>query len=470
MTAARSIAARLAAMFAVAALLVLSLLGYALDRQLAAVLRRQQLEQLDTRFQDIDYVLNRLRTPEQWQRIHAKLDALTPPDRSTQYWILSEDPQIRYGNAPPEVVAFSGPARVGELAIGDRPEPTLVRTAYFPADALHAALRFSVGVDSASYARTRRAFRSALVASVSGGVLLVAAIGYLVTHLGLVPVRRLSREARALSPSTLSQRLVVARLPAELSDLAHSFNGALDRLEAAYQQLEGFNADVAHELRTPLTNLMGQTQVALSRERSAPQLVDVLQSNLEELERLRGIVNDMLFLARANLGERAQQLQWTSLAAEVERTIEFLDFLIEEANITVRVQGNAQAPIDSSLFRRAVTNLLDNAIHHCQARSQVVVEISASGGQVRVAVCNPGPEIPAEHVGRLFDRFYRVDTARSNSGGSHGLGLAIVKAVAAMHAGTVFAASRDGVTTVGFSVASGAYVDQVLGPHSIMNE
>ncbi len=452
-----AIAARLAAMFAIAALLVLSLLGYALDRELAAVLRRQQIEQLDTKFQDIDYVLERLRGPEQWVRIHAKLDALTPPDRSTQYWILSDDPQIRYGNALAEIVSFSqGASNVGELRIGGRAEPMLIRSAYLPANARHAALRFIVGIDSASYAHTRRDFRSVLLASGSGGVLLFALIGYLITHWGLVPLKRLSREAHELSPSMLSQRLVVAQLPAELSDLAQSFNGALDRLEAAYEQLETFNADVTHELRTPLTNLIGQTQVALSRERNAAQLVEVLQSNLEDLERLRAMINDMLFLARANMGERPQQLRQAALATEVEKAVEFLDFLTEEANVSVRVHGDAQARIESSLFQRAVTNLLHNAIRHSPAGSEIVVEVAADAGQARVSVSNPGPAIPPEHLGRLFDRFYRVDTARTNSGESHGLGLAIVKAVAAMHAGRVFATSSGGITTVGFSVATGA--------------
>jgi two-component system heavy metal sensor histidine kinase CusS len=250
----------------------------------------------------------------------------------------------------------------------------------------------------------------------------------------------------------LSQRLVTAQLPAELSDLAQSFNGALDRLEAAYQQLESFNADVTHDLRTPLTNLIGHTQVALSRERSVPQLVEVLQSNLEDMERLRGIVNDMLFLARANQGERPQQLLRTSLAAEVHKAIEFLDFLLEEAQVHVRVQGDAQAPIERSLFCRAVTNLLHNAIRHSPPGSEIVVELAAAEDHARVTVSNPGPAIPAEHLGRLFDRFYRVDASRTNSGESHGLGLAIVKAVAAMHAGNVSATSRGGITTVGFSV------------------
>jgi two-component system heavy metal sensor histidine kinase CusS len=454
----RSIAARLATMFAVAALAVLSLLGYALDRELAAVLRQQQIEQLNTRFQDIDYVIERLRSPEQWARIHAKLDALTPQDRSTRYWILSDDPQARYGGELAEIRGFNqeaghGSSNVGELRIGDQTAPMLIRSAYFAANQQHAALRFIVAVDSAPYVRTRRTFRSVMLISISFGVLLVAMIGYFVTQWGLVPLKRLSQEAHALSPSALSQRLVMAHLPSELSDLAHSFNGALDRLEAAYGQLESFNADVAHELRTPLTNLIGQTQVALARERSVPELVDVLHSNLEDMERLRGIVNDMLFLARASMGERPQHLSRTSLAAEVEKAVEFLDFLMEEANVNVQVKGDVQAPIESSLFRRAVTNLLHNALRHSQPGSEIVVDITAEKDLARIAVSNTGPAIPPEHVGRLFDRFYRADIARSNSDESHGLGLAIVKAIATMHSGSVFAASRDGITTIGFSVA-----------------
>jgi len=237
-----------------------------------------------------------------------------------------------------------------------------------------------------------------------------------------------------------------------LSNLGASFNGALDRLESAYQQLEVFNADVTHELRTPLANLIGQTQVALSRERSAEQLVEVLQSNLEELERLRAIVNDMLFLTRADQGERASRLASVSIAEEVNKTVEFLDFIMDEADVTVRVQGDASAQIEISLFRRAVTNLLHNAIQHSKAKAEIVVDVTDDQSEVRIAVSNPGEEIPKEHLPRLFDRFYRVDSARSNSTESHGLGLSIVKAIAQMHNGSVFASSRNGVTVVGFSV------------------
>jgi len=136
----------------------------------------------------------------------------------------------------------------------------------------------------------------------------------------------------------------------------------------------------------------------------------------------------------------------------VALTLEFLDLLLDEAQISVRVEGQAQAPVEASLFRRALINLLQNALQHSKPGSLIVVSLKEQGDSVEVLVRNPGEAIPAEHLPRLFNRFYRVDPSRGNSGESHGLGLAIVKAVAQMHGGQVFARSADGYTSVGFSV------------------
>ncbi len=457
----RSIAWRLAAMFAVATLLVFFMIGFALHKVLENELDRHQLEQLNTKYQMMEYMIVRSHTTEHWQHVTAKLDALSPADGSTQFWIDSPDPRYRYGK-PTEDVArlLKGPAGIGEIAMPDRPHPMRIEAGDIPAHDDRPAVRFMVGVDSAPYFKTKHAFRLALLILSSLGAAVVTGLGLMIARFGLKPLNKLSQEAGELSPKNLSQRLQLSRLPAELSKLGASFNGALDRLESAYQQLEGFNADVTHELRTPLANLIGQTQVALSRERSASELVDVLQSNLEELERLRAIVNDMLFLARADQGERAIRLEAVSIAAEVNKTVEFLDFIMDEADVSVRVEGDAQAQIETALFRRAVTNLLHNAIQHSKAKSEIVVEVTSNqhpvqsrgAHGVRIAVSNPGPEIPREHLPRLFDRFYRVDSARANSWESHGLGLSIVKAIAKMHNGSVFASSQDGITVVGFSV------------------
>ncbi len=269
-----------------------------------------------------------------------------------------------------------------------------------------------------------------------------------------MPVVKLSEAARTLSPKNLSQRLVLSPPVAELAPLTDSFNGALDRLETAYAQLEGFSADVAHELRTPICNMIGTTQVTLTRERGVDELRDTLASSLEELERLRGIVNDMLFLARADRGEQANCRDVASLADEVRKTIEFLEPLIEEKAMTVDISGDAEVPVDKSLFRRAINNLLHNAIQYSPAGARVNVELrrKEDGGDVAVAVTNPGDTIAEEHLMRLFDRFYRADPSRAFSADNHGLGLAIVKAIAKMHGGTVFARSSGGHNTIGLTL------------------
>ncbi len=462
MNASRSIAIRLAALFAAAALGVFTLTGIALHRVFDQAIDEHQLEQIDTKFQDMEYMIKRVRAPEQWERVHAKLDALTPPDGGTRFWIWSDDPAIQYGNLQAEITSVStvgdrstgaGASGRGEVTIEQHAAPMKTRSEYFAADGSRPALRFMVGIDSEPFVRTEREFEQALIAWSALGVVMVALLGYWAARFGLLPLRRISREAQRIDATNLAQRIDTSSLPLELSDFGRSFNGALDRLDAAYSKLEAFNADVTHELRTPLANLIGQTQVALSRERSTAELEETLQSNLEELERLRSIISDMLFLARADQGEKAMSLAPASLSEEVQKTVEFLDLITDEAGVTVRIEGDARAPIERSLLRRAITNLLYNAIRHTHSPDEIVVRLSETDTDARIAISNPGPEIPTEQIGRIFDRFYRIDTARANSGENHGLGLSIVKAVASMHAGTVFASSRDGVTTVGFSVA-----------------
>jgi two-component system heavy metal sensor histidine kinase CusS len=449
----QSIAVRLAWMFALAALVVFSLVGAALHRVLYRELERHQIEELQTRVEVMQHMISRTDTPESWLRVHDKLDSLAPGDRAIRVWAFSSDPAFEYGDAPGTLrQRLAGPDGLGEIALteGARPLRTLTRT--IPATGARPDVRFVVGIDSTGFHDTMRVFAIALIALSLAGVAGVAALGYWIARVGLQPVSRLSEEARRIRPSNLSQRLEQSG-PNELTRLVGAFNGALDRLEGAYKQLDAFNADVAHELRTPLTNLIGQTQVALSKQRTVEQHREVLQSNLEELDRLRAIVNDMLFLARADRGAVASDLVRVSLAAEVDRAVDFMEVVLDDLGVRVRVEGDAQASIDRSLFGRAITNLLQNAVQHSAPGSEVVVRVTPERGGARIAVANPGEPIPSEHLNRLFDRFYRVDVSRGNSGENHGLGLSIVKAVAAMHDGAVFALSKDRVNTVGFTVA-----------------
>jgi two-component system heavy metal sensor histidine kinase CusS len=448
----RSIAKRLAALFAGAGLLVFSFNAAALYRVLQTEIDHHQYAQLDTKRRLMQVIIGRCVAPDKWAGVVAKLDAVTPGDGSTQFWVTSADPRFEYGDPSPylrKLMAGKPGSGTLELRPG-RVQKSMLQV--IEANQDRPTVRMLVTNDSSPYSQTMRAFLTALVLLSAAGVAAVALLGHYIARLALRPLGQLSAEAHALSPRTLSQRLHLSRLPNELADLKNSFNGALDRLEQAYSQLEAFNADVAHELRTPLTNLIGQTQVALARDRSAADLCEVLQSNLEELERLRVIVNDMLFLASADQGATAQECQPCSIAQEVAKTVEFLEYILDEAHVTVQVEGNAQGLIERSLFRRALTNLIHNAVQHSQPGAVVRIVIAEEQGSVRLAVSNPGAAFSIDNTERLFDRFYRADTARKNSGENHGLGLSIVKAVAKMHGGTVFANSERGLNTVGFTV------------------
>ena len=455
----RSITTRLVIMFALGALATFTLIGAALYSVLERELVRHQNDDLNTNLQNMRYSIERFGDLEHWPRLQTKMDTLSPADGSVRFWVLSDDPRFQYGKGLDEMERVNqGEAGHGTLTlpITGRSYRTLSMRVVPFAD--RPAVRLIVGVDVAPYEHTLRAFLVALTLLSLGAMVMVMALGWWIARIGLRPLQRLSAEARALRPKTLSQRLQVERLPVELEDLTVAFNGALGRLEDAYQQLEGFNADVAHELRTPLANMIGGTQVALSRPRSAGEFQETLQSNLEELERLRSIVNDMLFLARADQGEAATGLTSADVAHEVEMTIEFFEPLLDETGTTVAIEGElrAQATMNIALFRRALSNLLQNAIEHSDAGARLVVTITQHASAIWIAVTNPGATIAAPHLPRLFDRFYRVDSSRHDTGEihGHGLGLAIVKAVASMHGGTTRATSDAGVTTIAFSLAS----------------
>ncbi|MEN5092016.1 heavy metal sensor histidine kinase [Pseudomonas protegens] len=445
-----SIALRLSGLFTLVALLIFLLIGGALYQQVDKGLGLLPEAELDARYSVLESALNRYGTPEHWAKINAKLKLLSEEDKRIRFWAVSGDPGYEYGNPDPQIRAFAqGPLGMRDLILSDHPYPLRVLVSQLPAKEQRPALRFLIAIDTDTFHQTQHQLLIALIGLAIVGVLLASALGYWVARIGLKPLIKLSQEAQRLAPPRLSGRLQLSPLPPELSQFVNSFNSTLERVEQAYSRLESFNADVAHELRSPLTNLIGQTQVALTRGRSAEHYFEVLQSNLEELERLRSIVNDMLFLASADQGSKATKLTSTSLATEVATTLDYLDFILEDAQVRVEVQGDAQVRIEIAHLRRALINLLSNAVQHTAAGEVIQVRIEVQEQQVAIAVSNPGQGIASEHLPRLFERFYRVDASRSNSGANHGLGLAIVKAIALMHGGDVFVRSDRGINTFG---------------------
>jgi two-component system heavy metal sensor histidine kinase CusS len=247
----------------------------------------------------------------------------------------------------------------------------------------------------------------------------------------------------------LHVRLDPSIAPTELQGLVTSFNHMIGRLEDSFARLSHFSADIAHELRTPLTNLITQTQVGLGRARSLEEYRELLYSNLEEQERLAKMVNDMLWLAKSDHGLLKPVEVTLNLASEASELFDFFGALAEERQIVLALEG--QVPTiqgDRAMLRRAISNLLSNAIRHTPSGGRVQIRLAAaSNHEVSLSVQNPGPGIPAEHLAKIFDRFYRVDPSRTRQSEGAGLGLAIVRSIVKAHGGRVEAASAQNKTT-----------------------
>ena len=300
-------------------------------------------------------------------------------------------------------------------------------------------------------------FYSHLWISVALCALLIGVLGWVAARRGLAPVRDMAAVAHTISASRLDDRLVVGTLPGELVDLATAFNEMLARLEDSFRRLSEFSSDLAHELQTPLSNVMTQTQVALSRPRSVEEYREVLYSSLEECDRLARTISDMLFLAKSDHGLIVSRPEGIDLLTQVHELFEFYDALVEDRSVTLSCTGQGEIPGDKLMVRRALSNLLSNAIAHTPRGGAVQVRIDRpSSDRVRVRVENPGETIPAEHLPRLFDRFYRVDPARGRESGGAGLGLAITKSIVTAHGGSIQVTSENGITAFEIRLPSGA--------------
>ncbi len=294
-----------------------------------------------------------------------------------------------------------------------------------------------------------REHRNHVLLAVLTGVLATALLGYVIAWRGLRSVRAVARAAGEITANQLGGRLRIEDAPAELEDMVRAFNRMLDRLEDLVRRLTQFSSDIAHDLRTPIGNLMIQTQVTLTQRRSIPEYEALLASNIEEYERLNRMIEKMLFLARADNAQVALNKDTISAAPELKHIAEYFEGMADEAGVTLDVGVAGALVADAILFRRAVSNLVANAIRHTPGGGHVTIRgHEKEPDQFVVAVTNPGSGIAAEHLPRIFDRFYRVDDSRGGSQSSFGLGLAIVKSIMTLHGGKVGVESTpNGLTT-----------------------
>lgn len=298
-------------------------------------------------------------------------------------------------------------------------------------------LRIELAMNEDVYVNLLASFRRRLVVAVLVGSLLAGLLGWGAARYGMRPVRRIANAAARISAERLGERIDPAAAPRELQDLVAAFNGMLERLESSFRRLEEFSSDLAHELRTPVNNIMLQTEVALGRPRSREDYVRLLESIREECQRLSRMSSDMLFLAKADSQQLLPDAQSVSLLEECEMAAAFFQPVLDDYGIAATVEGDAVVRGDPSLIRRAIVNLLSNAVRYTPRSGVIRVTVStAPAGGAQLEVSNPGPGIAPEHLKRVFDRFFRADPARGRSPEGAGLGLAIVAAIMGLHGGS----------------------------------
>ena len=265
---------------------------------------------------------------------------------------------------------------------------------------------------------------------------ITALIGLRIARSGTQPVRDIAAMVRGITTRRLQQRIPEGTLPTELRELAATLNGMLSNLEFGFARLERYSADIAHELRTPLNNLRGETEVALGRTRSQAEYRDVLESNLEEYDRLAKMVDSLLFLARSEKGHLELEAGTLNAHEELRKLHEFFEPLAGESGIHLILGDSAahnEFRADRTLFQRAVSNLIGNALRHTRTGGTVEISARASNGFCGFSVRDTGEGIAREDLPHVFERFYRADPLR----GGAGLGLAIARAIAEAHGGAV---------------------------------
>jgi len=451
-----SLTLRLAALFTAGSAAMLLLLGLFVLRSVEAHFVEQDRMELAGKIELVANILEKVRAPAELASLGGRIEEAFTGHHHLSVRLATGDGRVIYESADGSFPARSFPASLGSGA-GRPLEPATWSegersfrgaAATLPLrDGATGRARLEVALDIAHHVDYLRAFGRTLWITLSSFAIVAALIAWFAARRGLAPVRDMAAVAQTVSASRLADRLQVETLPAELVDLGSAFNGMLARLEDSFRRLSEYSSDLAHEFKTPLSNMITQAQVALARPRSAEEYRDVLYSTLEECDRLARTVEDMLFLAKADHGLAVPNAESVDLGSEVRELFDFFDALADERGVRLAREGSARVRGDRLMIRRALGNLLSNAVAHTPAGGAIRVEIRGEGtGRIAIGVENEGETIPAGHLPRLFDRFYRVDPARQRSSGGVGLGLAITRSIVAAHGGTIRVRSDRGLT------------------------
>ena len=300
--------------------------------------------------------------------------------------------------------------------------------------------------DRSSDEQVERNFALLFIAVLFGGVVASALIAIIVTRRGLRPLREMTESLARIGPDQLKERIGSTGWPRELQPLAIAFDQMLKRLDDSFTRLSQFSADLAHELRTPIANMLGEAQVALTRDRTADDYRETIESTVAECERLSRIVDNLLFVARVDAAREPIAGKRFDARAAVGKIAAFYQTVADDHHVTITCSGGGQVHADPDLFERALANLLDNALRFTPENGSIEITLSDQKTDFNVAVSDSGCGIAAEHLPRVFDRFYRAETSRGSDGA--GLGLALVKSIVELHGGSVTIQSEVGRGTI----------------------
>jgi two-component system heavy metal sensor histidine kinase CusS len=451
-----SLSARLALIFSMISILSLSLVGVILFRALSNQVYTQDDLAIVLATRHLRRLAAELDTPAGIREHQERLVSLVLGDPALAMRLEAGDGTTLIDYDPPHIEIVALPA----VAATERVTPVQVRhwtaAGTIPVRGvasmatLHdgSSVKISVARSMSDRASLLENYRFIIWATVTSTAVAAVLLCYLLVRRALSPLRAIAASAQAITAERLDSRIDVGGTPVELTNLVQVLNAMLRRLQLGFDRLWQFTADLAHDLRTPIANMRGASEVALARDRSTSDYQALLASNIEECDRLSRMIENILFLARAENPQFALHRTEFDAGEELRRVADYFEGIAAEKSVQVQVSGQAQLRAERELFRRAVSNLLANALRYTPSGGTIMMTAAAAGPGVLIAVQNPGEGIPAAELPKVFDRFYRGDQARSNSGTSTGLGLAIVKTIVEIHGGSTLVRSEPkGITS-----------------------
>lgn len=449
-----SLALRVTLLFGLAAAIVFPVFGWIIDHSIETHFSTEDISELKVIAKAVQKALSAANSAQDLAIIERRFNDILVGHHNASLYIAAHDGRTIYSSAGPDLSALARAAMASNAGStvqdwhdGDRHYRVLIERMEEDGAARRPRYAVAVAVTIDYHLHFLDEFHQALWLMIASGIAIMSLMGWIAVRQGHAPLRNIVAQIRQTSASEFNTHLSPEAVPRELTDLVVSFNEMLKRMEAAFQRLANFSADIAHELRTPVANLMTQTQVALAQSRNVDEYREILYSNIEEYERMAQMIADMLFLAQTDNGLYTPNTTAVDLVNEVRSLFDYYEAWADERDVTLRLEGAAMVAGDRLMLRRVLSNLLSNAIRHTPAGQSVWVKLAATAsGETAICVENPGPPIPAEHLPRLFDRFYRVDPSRQRSGEGAGLGLAIVKSIVEAHGGSIEVQSTEACT------------------------